>query len=59
MTKTKLDILEERLKMIEGASAYEFGNAIGLCLVPDLVIPPNLKCQSLKNIKELLVRKFI
>jgi len=33
MTKSKLDVLEERLRMIEGASAYKFGNVVGLCLV--------------------------
>jgi len=29
MTKSKLEILEERLRMIEGASACEFGDAAG------------------------------
>jgi len=43
MTKSKLEILEERLRMIEGASACEFGDAAGLCLVPNVVIPPKFK----------------
>ena len=43
ITKSKLEILEERLRMIEGVSACEFGDAVGLCLVPDVVIPPKFK----------------
>ena len=43
MTKSKLEILEERLRMIEGVSACEFGDAARLCLVPDVVIPPKFK----------------
>jgi len=43
MTKSKLEILEERLRMIEGASACEFGDVAGLCLVSDVVIPPKFK----------------
>jgi len=58
MTKTKLDILEERLKMIEGASAYEFGNAIGLCLVPDLVIPPKFKVSEFEKYKRATCQKI-
>jgi len=42
MTKSKLEILEERFRMIEGASACEFEDAVGLCLVPDVVIPPKI-----------------
>jgi len=42
-TKDKLKILEERLRVIEGASAREFGDVAGLCLVPDVVIPPKFK----------------
>ena len=37
--KDKLDILEERLKAIEGVGNYGLGDAVGLCLVPDVVIP--------------------
>jgi len=29
--------------MIEGASACEFGDVVGLCLVPDVVIPPKFR----------------
>jgi len=50
-TKSKLDVLEERLRMIEGANAYEFGNATGLCLVPDVVIPPKFKVPEFEKYK--------
>ena len=43
MTKSKLEILEERLRMIEGVNACEFEDAARLCLVPDVVIPPKFK----------------
>jgi len=49
MTKSKLEILEERFRMIEGASACEFGDAVGLCLVPDVVIPPKFKVPEFKK----------
>jgi len=51
MTKRKLDILEERLRMIEGASAYEFGNVVRLCLVPDVVIPLKFKVSKFEKYK--------
>ena len=37
--RDKLDILEERLRVIEGVGNYCLSNAAGLCLVPDVVIP--------------------
>ena len=33
--KDKLEILEKRLRAIEGGSSHEFGDAAGLCFVPD------------------------
>ena len=51
MTKSKLDVLEERLRMIEGAIVYEFGNAAGLCLVPDVMIPPKFKVSEFEKYK--------
>jgi len=51
MTKSKLEILEERLQMIEGASACEFGDVAGLCLVPDVVIPPKFKVPEFEKYK--------
>jgi len=41
--KNKLEFLEERLRAIEGEGSFGFGNAAGLCLVPDVVIPPKFK----------------
>jgi len=42
-TKDKLEFLEERLKVIQGATAREFGDVVGPCLVPDVMIPPKFK----------------
>ena len=42
-SKEKLEVLEERLRAIEGTSKYGFMNAAELCLVPDVVIPPKFK----------------
>ena len=51
MTKGKLDILEETVRMIEGASACEFGDATGQCVVPDVVIPPKFKVPEFEKYK--------
>jgi len=51
MTKRKLEILEERLRMIEGANSCEFGDVAGLCLVPDVVIPPKFKVPDFEKYK--------
>jgi len=51
VTKSKLEILEERLRMIEGASACEFGDAAGLCLMSDVVIPPKFKVPEFEKYK--------
>jgi len=37
--------------MIEGGGSYEFGDAAGLCLVPDVVIPPKLKVSEFEKYK--------
>ena len=41
--KEKLDLIEERLRAIEGFGDYPFTNMTDLCLVPDVVIPPKFK----------------
>ena len=41
--KGKLEILEERLQAFERNKSYGFGDAIGLSLVPGMVIPPKFK----------------
>jgi len=51
MTKSKLEILEETLRMIEGANSCEFGDAAGLCLVPDVVIPLKFKVPDFEKYK--------
>jgi len=42
-TRGKFEMLEERLRVIEGKGSFEFGDAIGLCIVPDVVISPKFK----------------
>ena len=49
--KNKLEVLEERLRAIEGGGSYEFGDAVGLCLVPDVVIPPKFKVPNFEKYK--------
>ncbi|XP_014506234.1 uncharacterized protein LOC106765987 [Vigna radiata var. radiata] len=39
----KLEMLEKKLRAIEGEGSFEFGDARKLCLVPDVVIPPKFK----------------
>ena len=41
--REKLDLIEERLRAIEGFGDYPFANMTDLCLVPDVVIPPKFK----------------
>ena len=49
--KDKLEVLEKRLRAIEGGSSHEFGDAVGLCLVPDVVIPPKFKVPDFEKYK--------
>jgi len=49
--KDKLEVLEKRLRAIEGGSSHEFGDAVGLCLVPDVVIPPKFKVPDVEKYK--------
>ena len=49
--KNKLEVLEERLRAIEGGGSYEFGDAVSLCLVPDVVIPPKFKGPDVEKYK--------
>ncbi|XP_017420412.1 uncharacterized protein LOC108330438 [Vigna angularis] len=41
--KSRLEVLEKRLRAIEGEGSFEFGDAKKLCLVPDVVIPPKFR----------------
>ncbi|XP_061359391.1 uncharacterized protein LOC133303490, partial [Gastrolobium bilobum] len=47
----KLEVLEERLRAIEGGSNYGLGNASELCLVPNVVIPPKFKVPDFDKYK--------
>jgi len=49
--KNKLEFLEERLRAIEGGGNFGFGNAAGLCLVFDIVIPPKFKVPEFEKYK--------
>jgi len=49
--KDKLEVLEKRLRAIEGGSSHEFGDAASLCLVPDVVISPKFKVPDFKKYK--------
>ncbi|KAL4291434.1 hypothetical protein GQ457_14G017100 [Hibiscus cannabinus] len=42
-TDDKFKYLEERIKAIEGTDAFIGTDAMGLSLVPDLILPPNFK----------------
>ncbi|XP_027916095.1 uncharacterized protein LOC114175539 [Vigna unguiculata] len=41
--ESKLEMLDKRLKAIEGERNFAFSDATGLCLVQDVVIPPKFK----------------
>ena len=39
----KLELIEERLRIVEGSNAYGLVDASKMSLVPDLVLPPKFK----------------
>ena len=49
--RRKLDLLEERLRVVEGFSDYPFANMTDQCLVPDIVIPPKFKVPDFDRYK--------
>jgi len=49
--KSKLQILEERLRAIEGGGHHGFGDVTDLCLVPDVIIPPKFKVPEFEKYK--------
>jgi len=49
--REKLDLIEERLRAIEGIGDYPFADMVELCLVPDVVIPPKLKVPDFDKYK--------
>jgi len=50
-TKTKLEILEERLRAIEGGGNYRFGDVVGLSLIRDVTIPHKFKVPEFEKYK--------
>ena len=42
-TQRKLELIEERLRMVEGSDAYSLVYASKMSLVPDLVLPPKFQ----------------
>ena len=49
--KRKLDLIEERLRAVEGFGNYPFTDMTNLCLVPDVVIPPKFKVPDFDRYK--------
>jgi len=49
--KNKLQILEERLRAIEGEGNHGFGDSTDLCLVPDVIIPLKFKVPEFEKYK--------
>ena len=50
--KQKLDVLEERLRAIEGTVVYGNIDATQLCLMSGLIIPTKFKFQNLTNMMD-------
>ena len=48
-TQQKVNLIEERLKAIEGNSSIKGMDAIKLSLVTDVIIPISLRCPTLLN----------
>ena len=49
--REKLDLIEERLRAIEGVGDYQFADMAELCLVPDVVIPLKFKVPDFDKYK--------
>ena len=49
--KEKLDLIEERLRVVEGFGDYPFADMEELCLVLDVVIPPKFKVPNFDKYK--------
>jgi len=57
--RRKLDLIEERLRAVEGFGDYSFADMADLCLVPDVVIPQNSRYLILTSTKGRLVLRTI
>jgi len=49
--RRKLDVIEERLRAVEGFGDYLFADMADLCLVPNVVIPPKFKVPDFDKYK--------
>ena len=49
--REKLDLIEERLRFVEGFGDYPFADMKNLCLVLDVVIPPKFKVSDFDRYK--------
>ena len=49
--REKLDLLKERLRVVERFGDYPFADMTELCLVPDVVIPPKFKVPDFDKYK--------
>ena len=49
--REKLDLIEERLRVIEGIGDYLFVDMAELCLVSDVVVPPKFKVSNFDKYK--------
>ena len=49
--REKLDLLEERLRAIEGFGDFPFVDMMDLCLVPNVIIPPKFKVPDFDKYK--------
>ena len=47
----KLDLIDERLRVVEGFNDYPFTDMTDLCLVLDVVIPPKFKVPDFDRYK--------
>jgi len=55
--KGKLDLIEERLRAVEGFDDYPFADMTNLCLVLDVVIPPKFKVPDFDRYKGMTCPK--
>ena len=55
--KGKIDLLEERLRVVEGLGNYPFSDLADLCLVPDIIIPPKFKVPDFEKYKGTMCAK--
>jgi len=55
--KRKLDLIEKRLRAVEGFGDYPFADMTNLCLVPDVVIPPKFKVPNFDRYKGMTCPK--